>query len=462
MRMFKRAAVSAMSKLSGSLTHPVAVGITKSLVLDSYPTYDSSFFTITGNGVVQDYSWSGSLQKTLITPMAQFNGNFKVTFTIPDGATGAKLSLKGAVSGPNQLRLSKAGSVVTGAQGSLTNYPLTPGTYVIETQTGNGYAACTYAWCSSGQSYLADLSVSYVPAALASGKGYVAGGWSNVPTITTLVSIEAFNFGSEAISTVSATLDDDIQGSVGISSIAAGYIACGNGNTGNARTITNKLTFATETISTLASATSVRKDGPAGFASPTTGYLAGGIDASSVRTTTVDSFSLSTGAVAQSVGSVVAGRNRVASMQTQTVGYLAGGSTTSSTNGIDSITFATLSSTSLSATLSTASRTGGCGLSSTLAGYVLGGNSSTYRATIDKLTFASGTCAVVGAALSVARGESPSPMSSSANGYAAGGYAPSQTSTEIDGLAFATDTSVNPSAALSGSRCYAAGMSYPG
>jgi hypothetical protein len=92
-------------------------------------------------------------------------------------------------------------------------------------------------------------------------------------------------------------------------------------------------------------------------------------------------------------------------------------------------------------------------------GYFCGGvnSSSTFQSEIDGINYATDAAVNPSATLSVAR-ESLAGVNSSTRGYLAGGNSSGGVSSEIDGIQFSDETAINPSATLSVARTSLAGV----
>lgn len=131
-------------------------------------------------------------------------------------------------------------------------------------------------------------------------------------------------------------------------------------------------------------------------------------------------------------------------------GYTAGGVTSSTYySEIDGMDFATETGINPAAALPSSRGQSG-GVNSNTRGYSIGGYASggTATTTIYAFTFDTESINTSGATLSLARGGMAGAGNSSTRGYGFGGFAGTYTYSEIDGIDFATETSINPSAAL--------------
>lgn len=230
------------------------------------------------------------------------------------------------------------------------------------------------------------------------GRGYLIGslGTTGLDLVVN-TNVQGFEYTRETAFSLQDSINvNDLAGGSGVSSQTAGFVA-GNDSTSTIQ----KFLFATEVGSVSSAQLSVAREYSAGFMSSSRGYWSGGLLELRLNATTE----------------------------------------------IDGIIFASETAVNPSAALGT-KRQSAVGNNSSTRGYTMGGyfaepkGPTTQYNTIDRFEFSTEANSVISAVLAVARGTAAG-LSSTARGYVLGG------GTEIDGIVFATEAAINPSAALS-------------
>jgi hypothetical protein len=141
--------------------------LVKTLDFETWPTYNTAFFTVTGNSSAAPSWLGGSNGLALVTPLASNNGRFSVVFVIPAGATAASVTLSAwNLAYGNNINLAGPSGAWTISNGSMTEartYALVPGAWLISTSTANGANACPFAWCANSISTIDNISVRFTP-----------------------------------------------------------------------------------------------------------------------------------------------------------------------------------------------------------------------------------------------------------------------------------------------------------
>jgi len=218
------------------------------------------------------------------------------------------------------------------------------------------------------------------------------------------------------------------------------------------------LVFATQTAFTTSATAGARGEYGA-TNSETRGFWAGGANYSRVVTSLVDGINFSTETTLSTSASIRA-RYTVQGVSSASRGYYAGGNNFGAGYGIDfneidGVIFSSLTSVDPSAALAT-TRGHTAGINSNTKGYWCGGgindrSQAQSYSEIDGIDFASETSINPAVGLSVSR-RAAAGLNSSTRGYVCGGFnqapwlaAPLR---EIDGILFSSETQINPSAAL--------------
>jgi hypothetical protein len=220
------------------------------------------------------------------------------------------------------------------------------------------------------------------------------------------------------------------------------------------------LVFATQTLFT-SSATSGARGAYGATNSETQGFWAGGCNFSRVTSSLVDGLDFPT-ETSLSTSASVRTRYKLEGVSSASKGYYAGGNDFgagygTTFNEVDGIIFSNRTSVNPAMGLAT-TRWEVAGVNSSTNGYWCGGGFNqrdiTVYSEIDGISFATETLINPAAGLAVAR-SSAAGLNSSTRGYVCGGYNRSSTNSrlraqlrEIDGIEFATETQINPSAAL--------------
>ncbi len=298
-----------------------------------------------------------------------------------------------------------------------------------------------------------------VPPTLTGGRGYFCGG-----DFLGTNEIDGINFSSEAVINPAATLSRYRGYSSGVYSSAKGYIMGDNQNN-PVNTSIDGFTFATETDAVITATMPVGRFGGCGLQSATKGYTCGGSDQSNLSgvvyalvfaTEVMESPSANIGQLEFTTG-----------ISEVYKGYIMNGVDTSwaPTQGIKQLDFATQTVITLSAT-NNVTRSSCAGTHSSTKGYVAGGTTiaggSNITSDLDGFIFATATSTNPTCTLVTPR-KSLTGVQSSIRGYYAGGdtlAGNSLESVQIDGIEFATETSINPSSNLTVRRKGLTGLTY--
>ena len=253
----------------------------------------------------------------------------------------------------------------------------------------------------------------------------------------------AFDFGSEAIATISSTVSARAS-SIPFNSSTKGYLA--GGITAATFNLIDGLRFADASGFTSSATLSHSQYGGHGVSSALKGYVAGGQDDVGVLTS-IDALVFSTDAlstIAATISSTVT--REPGGFGNFTQGY----ATCLSGGEVEKLTYATEAVTGSIATGFGSGTIQVATFNSPLAGYAAG-CSSIASTRIDKLVFSSDTTSTLTATLSAARGAAGGSLNTGAKGYVCGGYNQdtATSSAEIDGIEFSGETAINPAAALS-------------
>lgn len=295
--------------------------------------------------------------------------------------------------------------------------------------------------------------------------GFVFGGWLDASNVTTNI-VECYDFASEALYSVLNTATNNAT-QAAVSSITSGYLGGGDVSTSTVYGLVDKFIYSTKTYtfalgalqdgaranadgvnsSTIGyfgggrnradtvSAVYTRIDGvifatdtmynPAtaalsnsrcaatGVNSATVGYWTGGmVDTAGTRTRSCETITFSTEAMANTANVLPSSRGNLAGTNSSSTAYFMGGDSAPSTayTTCYKMTFPTLSTVTLAATLSRAKRALK-GMGNEVAGYAVGGGNSTLSVSyneIEKLTYSSETISLRDAVLTVARSRAAS------------------------------------------------------
>ena len=273
--------------------------------------------------------------------------------------------------------------------------------------------------------------------------GYFAGGYS-----TNTDAIIRFAFPDDTRTTLAATLTEAMSGGYGFGNAGvAGYCAGGYGWTsGAALSGVDKIAWPADTKSTLGTGLAVALWYGGGFSnSGTAGYAAGGTNAASALFDEVDKFAYSDDSRSTLSAPLTAGTKLGGTFSTSgTAGYFGGGDTGSYTTTVDKFAYSDDSRSTLGTGLDVAITYLTQGMANSgVAGYFPGGyrNSSPWViSAARKLTFSTDAIATVAGVLSVAGYGCAAFANSGTAGYVGGGNR-SGSSTVVDKLTFATDSS---------------------
>jgi hypothetical protein len=302
-------------------------------------------------------------------------------------------------------------------------------------------------------------------------KGYFAGGSLGPSPMTSSSVIHGFVFSSETHSAVSATLSLARQYIDAVNSVTNGYFGGGfndltyksneidgiNFNTETAINPGATLTEARYYSSGLSYKTNITTPDPTPTPTiPVTagqGYFGGG-HVSYSYSRKIDSLSFTTETVTGLTSTLRAITYSLAGVSGPIKGYFGGGAPSTYVAYIDGLSFLTNIVAPLSTSL-TVARTNHTGINSSVKGFWGGGRSSAATKVIDSIIFSTDVTANTNATLSHER-YNLAGVNSTSKGYFGGGVGPDWNSggtsmlfTEIDGIDFSSETSINPSAALS-------------
>ena len=241
----------------------------------------------------------------------------------------------------------------------------------------------------------------------------------------------------------------------------AGYAMGGNSVV---VTTIDQLLFASETTAIHSESLPVAIAKAAGVNSSTRGYALGGLESGGGWSTEIQGIEFSGGAAINPAAVLSVNITSSAGVSSATRGYSLGGNSYSTrTDEIQGIEFAGETAINPAAVLAVA-RELLAGVNSSTRGYAMGGYGTAaspyYKTEIDGIEFAGETAINPAAVLAAARARVCG-VNSSTHGYAMGGYdtgAAPWDKAEIDGIEFATESAVNPAAALSVARGYICGV----
>ena len=283
------------------------------------------------------------------------------------------------------------------------------------------------------------------PPSLSAGFGYFGTGWTGSVSTT---SVDKLNFANDSISAAAATMLGKTD-AIGFNSPTNGYVAGGRDNKASASVNSiERLTFATDTSALLSAILGATMRSAAGLNSTVRGYVAGGFQSSNSKVIQRLIFADETCTVIAATLQVER-MTSASGINSSTKGYAVGGENAAGfkTTEIDGIQFDTEAVANPAATLATATSFM-AGVNSTLAGYECGGSATTNQ--IVKFLFSTETRSTLSAILATARSRAVG-VNSATQGYVAGGYTTSAVN-DIDGLEFAGETAINPSATLASAR----------
>tara|TARA_X000000368_G_C23026246_1_gene710305 strand:- start:43 stop:1752 length:1710 start_codon:yes stop_codon:yes gene_type:complete len=260
-------------------------------------------------------------------------------------------------------------------------------------------------------------------------KGYIAGGYGNVSSISKL------DMASETYTRLTASLSETNRRLGGFGDLTKGYAA---GSTQPVRSWCQKLVYSTETRTTLTSQMQAARGYLRAIGNNTAGYVGGGTPQSS-QGTKMDKMPYSNETFS-SLPNIPTSRYRYASLGNQDKGYFAGGypnamsKVTKITYSNDS--YATTPTLSYAATFQT-------GAGNATKGYVVSGEGGGTK--VDKITFSNDTPARVPSADLSAVRYAMDGNNSPTKAYFTGGSPGVKTNTEI--ITFANDTTALSSTA---------------
>jgi len=253
-------------------------------------------------------------------------------------------------------------------------------------------------------------------------KGYIAGGFGPVSTISKLTMV------TETFSNVSTTSEQNRR-YAGFGSSTKGYFA---GGSSPVRTSCQKLDYSTDTRSMLSSNLTASRSYLKAIGNNTAGYVGGGTPQNPYGTR-LDKMPYSTETFSN-LPSMPASRYRYASLGNQDKGYFAGGYPTPSRSKVTKITYSTDSYASTPNLSYEATFQSGAG--NATKGYVVSGEGGGTK--VDRLTFSNDTISRVPSAnLAATRYGCPG-NNSPTKAYFTGGSPGVKTNTEV--ITFANDT----------------------
>jgi hypothetical protein len=236
--------------------------------------------------------------------------------------------------------------------------------------------------------------------------GYFGGG---IDAVTILLHIDKITFPADTKSTLAATLTPGRGYHAAMAnSGTAGYFGGGVGTGGSTYfSAIDKITFAADTRSTLTATLSSVRAYQAGIAnSGTAGYFGGGFQfPGNFLLSGIDKITFASDSKSTLSATLTTARNNHAGMANSgTAGYFGGGEDSGGKiSGIDKIAFPADTKSTLAATLSTARFQLAAMANSGTAGYFGGGYDSDYISGIDKITFPADTKSTLAATLTMAR-----------------------------------------------------------
>ncbi|MEM2159360.1 MAG: hypothetical protein QXN55_00185 [Candidatus Nitrosotenuis sp.] len=255
---------------------------------------------------------------------------------------------------------------------------------------GNNYQSDidAFDFASEGVSQLsATLSQGVFNAAAVSSvtKGYFGGG--DISSTATTANIDGFTYATRAILSIASALATSRANADGVNSNVRGYFGGGRNSDGSiVRSQIDGINFYDESQINPSAALATARYALAGINSSTTGYWAGGTTVTgSSATTQIDGIIFSTEAATNPASNLPVARVNMGSITSPTVGYFGGGATYPTTNvqsAIYSFTYSTETCSSSSATLGTSRR---ClrGFGNNVNGYFAGGTNNSFSTDYD-------------------------------------------------------------------------------
>lgn len=353
----------------------------------------------------------------------------------------------------------------------------------IATFTGDPSRASTaqvknkFAVSADGINWDTHTNASYASTIISAGTestgiGYFIGGESRVQSPQNYVTygeIDGISFASETAVNPSSTLSQVRFGSFSSQSTTKGYVSGGvyspnpSSPVGTWLNSMENITFSTENTSTMAATLANVRYSGASTQNTTNAYFLGG-NSNGTVTKEVDGLVFSTESAINPSAILTNSSSSNSGLSSSLKGYTLGGYTATA---IESILFSTEATSVVGSTLPVGRSDAGSVQNTTIKGYIGGGQTPSSTTSIQGFVFSTESATSESAVLQVAR-FNPSGVSSSTRGYYAGGISvvtsPAVVWTnydEIDGIRFDTETSINPSAVLTVSRRFAAGVYTP-
>jgi hypothetical protein len=266
--------------------------------------------------------------------------------------------------------------------------------------------------------------------------------------------IDSFAFSTEAISSAGSISVGSRSDLAGFASSTICYFAGGlNSSAQPQYSVLKSDAYNTSTVGTFATTmTDVT-----GVSSSSHGYMCG----TAAFSSEIEKMQFSNESMANPSATMATARNyKPVGVNSVTTGYVGAGRIVGSgyTTSIDSITFSSDTTATVSATLQSNREAGWGAQHRGTVGLFMGGDySGTKKSDIDALAFSTETVSTLTASLSVAR-SGLAGLSGARFAYGAGGYSTTYSS-EIDGVNFSTVVATNPSATLSAARTGVGGAS---
>jgi hypothetical protein len=271
-----------------------------------------------------------------------------------------------------------------------------------------------------------------------SNRGYWIAGYRMTGT-TLVADIDGIALDTETIIDPAAAMDIIRDGGAGFVSTTRGYVAGGQGASGDLSAI-DGLQFVDETAFSLAVVLSVARDMLSGVSSATKGYALGGLQ-SITESAEIDGLQFSDESAFNPSATLILARHATGGFYSSTRGYCCGGATTTPTSQteIDGIQFSNDAAINPSAALKVARQFIGSVYSST-RGYCCGGtNTTTMQNEIDGMQFDTEAAIDPAAVLSSIRRD-PCGVCSTTEGYIGGGLNSEYADQNIiDNLLFSTE-----------------------
>jgi hypothetical protein len=272
------------------------------------------------------------------------------------------------------------------------------------------------------------------------------------------VQIDGINFSTEAALDPAASLVQLRTTAGGVNSLTRGY--AGGGRTSpSASPRSNEIDgmiFSTEAAINPAATIGGLIGAALSTNSTTTGYWLGG----NPSVVLISGMTFSDETAKSVTGTLPTTKNQVGMVNSSSAGYAAGNGPSAPVNVFTKFLFSTETATNLASGMAVLRNATLCGVGSTTRGYFMGGQTNpgapiVGSTEIDGIQFSDETTINPAATLATARGLMGG-TNSATKGYAHGGSILTSWTNQIDGIQFSTETSINPAASLAQARSGAA------